>query len=533
MSESGSCDDDTSRVRTPSAARATRSAGDQYRQDKTPNLTSRCSVKHAFEVIQRFSDFKRWLVSEIGWAGMLDVPFLQKLNLKFSAWIMSRVDVHNRSIVITDKKILKFWPQDVSKVFGIPHGPRNVIGRDATIRPDAIEFIKTTLGMNQAGAHSLKAAENFLIREITEDSSKIEKDCFQIAFVIFVMGHILAPSSKYDYATIDFWGALANTENIAQFNWGEYIIQSLLDAVDKYKRDVRNQAQTINLFGCHLWLQVFLLDNLDLGIFNKRHDDLPRIKVFDQDWLRRTITMASDLGKGPNSYTSAPMADPLTLMLKEHNAKAFSHLHTARSNILNDMFKFTDKLMAHLSRRCVCCRARGFTDCPLVLTEGESAPPADSLRTPVNQKFSGVRLDLSDAEDSTTRGSAGSSKRPPIPPECVVSTKKSKAGFSQRDTIKDQCPLIYTKTESLYNAADQDPQQAAVFGQLSHELPKRRFWFVHDTPRLVCVSGNDVLQQLAGEHTLEHELSCALIRRYNQIDFEYNDDCPYLNSEFV
>nr|XP_051205125.1 uncharacterized protein LOC127318693 [Lolium perenne] len=593
---------------------------------------------------------------------MLDVPFLQKLNLKFSAWIMSRVDVHNRSIVITDKKILKFWPQDVSKVFGIPHGPRNVIGRDATIRPDAIEFIKTTLGMNQAGAHSLKAAENFLIREITEDSSKIEKDCFQIAFVIFVMGHILAPSSKYDYATIDFWGALANTENIAQFNWGEYIIQSLLDAVDKYKRDVRNQAQTINLFGCHLWLQVFLLDNLDLGIFNKRHDDLPRIKVFDQDWLRRTITMASDLGKGPNSYTSAPlrsaesvcytrasvrttevapdrietafgtstldnvplavpepqpheslravtprplyvaadstpihstqslnigpidfsnylkrqypklMADPLTLMLKEHNAKAFSHLHTARSNILNDMFKFTDKLMAHLSQRCVCCQARGFTDCPLVPTEGESAPPADSLRTPVNQKLSGVRLDLSDAEDSTTRGSAGSSKRPPIPPECVVSTKKSKAGFLQRDTIKDQCLLIYTKTESLYNAADQDPQQAAVFGQLSHELPKRRsvlsgsfaknpwragrippqqpgdvatdleasikttppaelerFWFVHDTPRLVCVSGNDVLQQLAGEHTLEHELSCALLRRYNQIDFEYNDDCPYLN----
>jgi hypothetical protein len=159
----------------------------------------------------------------------------------------------------------------VSKVFGIPSGPRNVIGRDASIRPGAIEFIKNTLGMNQAGAHSLKAAENFLTREITDDSSKIEKDCFQIAFVIFAMGHILAPSSKYDYATIDFWGALANTDNIAQFNWGEYIIQSLLDAVEKYKRDVRSHAHTINLFGCHLWLQVsfLLLSNMSffLSIF--------------------------------------------------------------------------------------------------------------------------------------------------------------------------------------------------------------------------------------------------------------------------
>jgi hypothetical protein len=271
MSESGSCDDDTSQLRTPSAARATRSAGDQSRQDKIQTLTSRCSVKHAFEVIQGFSEFKRWLVGEIGWAGMLEVPHLQKLNLKFSAWIMSRVDVHSRSIVITEKKVLRFWPQDVSKVFGIPSGPRNVIGRDATIRPDAIEFIKNTLGMNQAGAHSLKAAENFLTREITDDSSKIEKDCFQIAFVIFVMGHILAPSSKYDYATIDFWGALANTDNISQFNWVEYIIQSLLDAVEKYKRDVRSHAHTINLFGCHLWLQVsfLLLSNMSffLSIF--------------------------------------------------------------------------------------------------------------------------------------------------------------------------------------------------------------------------------------------------------------------------
>jgi hypothetical protein len=63
-----------------------------------------------------------------------------------------------------------------------------VIGRDATIRPDAIQFIKNTLGMNQAGVQSLKAAESFLLRQITDDSSKIE-ECFQIAFVISVMGH--------------------------------------------------------------------------------------------------------------------------------------------------------------------------------------------------------------------------------------------------------------------------------------------------------------------------------------------------------
>uniref|UniRef100_A0ACD5Z603 Uncharacterized protein n=1 Tax=Avena sativa TaxID=4498 RepID=A0ACD5Z603_AVESA len=184
-------------------------SGSQDRQEtlpgqKNPTLTSRSSVKHACEVIQGFSEYKRWLVSEIGWGGMLDIPCIQKINLKFSAWIMGKVDVRSRSIVLKENKILRFWHQDVHKVFGVPCGPRNVMGRDANIRADAIEFIKNTLGMNQAGAHSLKAAENFLDRDITEESSKIEKDCFQIAFVIFVMGHILAPSTKHDYAKIDF-----------------------------------------------------------------------------------------------------------------------------------------------------------------------------------------------------------------------------------------------------------------------------------------------------------------------------------------
>jgi hypothetical protein len=116
--------------------------------------------------------------------------------------------------------------------------------------------------MDKAGAHSLRAAEEFLKRDLREESSKLEKDCFQIAFVIFVMGHLLAPSTKHDYCQIDFWGAVANTENIAQFNWCEYVVQCLLDAVAKLKKDMSNKNSTINLFGCHLFLQVHVLRSL-------------------------------------------------------------------------------------------------------------------------------------------------------------------------------------------------------------------------------------------------------------------------------
>lgn len=162
---------------------------------------------------------------------MLQLPMLHKLNLKFSAWIMSKVSVRRHAIILSDSKLLKFWAEDVHKVFGIPCGHRNVRGRDGHIKSDAIQFINNTLGMNKTGVHSLRAAEKFLLRDISEASSKLEKDCFQIAFVIFIIGHVLASITKHDYATIDFWGALANTEVISQFNWCEYVLECLLQAI--------------------------------------------------------------------------------------------------------------------------------------------------------------------------------------------------------------------------------------------------------------------------------------------------------------
>uniref|UniRef100_A0A453I153 Uncharacterized protein n=1 Tax=Aegilops tauschii subsp. strangulata TaxID=200361 RepID=A0A453I153_AEGTS len=318
--------------------------------------------------------------------------------------------------------------------------------------------------MDKTGVHSMRAAEEFLMREIAESSSKLEKDCFQIAFVIFVMGHVLAPRTKHDYGTIDYWGALANTENISQFNWCEFFLDFLIEAVCRLKNDMMANNPNTNLVGCHLFLQVFFLDNVDLGIFNKKHNVLPRISEFDQATIITMITMGTDLGKGPTSYSKCMIRqvsdlcyarcnlcggvddatnqaaevgkfhqptslneehgnqmneragsfhdsysvaanlmdvqtplrvlgpvdfadhlrnrypslvrDELTFMLKEQNAKCQREINTARVNIQADMIKFVDKVMTSLSNRCICCFARGFTDCPARAIAIETSPGA-------------------------------------------------------------------------------------------------------------------------------------------------------------
>ncbi|XP_044384772.1 uncharacterized protein [Triticum aestivum] len=282
-------------------------------QQAPPAPTSRISVRKAVEVIQTFDEYKWWLIAEIGFGGMLKLPFLQKLNLKFSAWTMSKVCVERRAIVLSETKILKFFVEDIHKVFGIPCGHRSVRGRDGFIKPEAITFIKRTLGMDRTGVHSLRAAEEFLLRDRSKDSSKMEKDCFHIAFVIFVMGHVLAPRTKHDYGTIDYWGALANTENISQFNWCEFVLEFLLEAVRRLKNDMMANNMNANLVGCHLFLQIFFLDNVDLGIFNKNHNVLPRISDFDQTSIKNMITMATDIGMGPTSYSKCMIRQGIDL----------------------------------------------------------------------------------------------------------------------------------------------------------------------------------------------------------------------------
>lgn len=577
----------------------------------------------------------------------MKLPDLQKLNLKCSAWIMSKVSVSRRQIILSDSKVLKFFAEDVYKVFGIPCGHRNVKGRDANINPEAINFIKATLQMNKSGAHSLTAAEEFLLRDINEDSSKLEKDCFQIAFVIFIMGHVLAPTTKHNYSTIDFWGAIANTEMIQQFNWCEYVLQYLLDAVRKLKKDMMSNSPSTNLTGCHLFFQVFLLDNLDLGMFNKPHDSLPRIVVFDQDTLRRMLNMAMDLGKGVPSYAHTPLRDPstvcygraklqhssntpavhnrlprgsssskqakktntpaqvcqqtgiqrstgcpqaevpelgpldfanyirqqypnlvadeFTMILKQQNARAIRQLSQTKNAMQLDMFKFADQLFKTLQGRCVCCRARGFPDCPAL---GAGTPNPAVVKTPAVQKIQGHRLNLSDCGGAS-------------PAEHVSSSRKrhsaNEESSSSRKAAPSRCNLVnffkglLTSIGQMY--ADLPANSSAtIFGQAQDVLPKRkyifqhgyatdpwcrgavpypphaettdlivdhftkaseqdlqRYYIVHATPRLIRITGMALRNQLIGSRKLEHELVSMIFRRYAQADHEANSQCPYLS----
>ena len=63
--------------------------------------------------------------------------------------------------------------------------------------------------------------------------------------------------------------------------------------------------RTYDILNLFVLSQVFLIDNLDLGVCNKLHNVLPRIADFDPESFRRMLTMAADPIKGTTSYSHA------------------------------------------------------------------------------------------------------------------------------------------------------------------------------------------------------------------------------------
>jgi hypothetical protein len=146
-----------------------------------------------------------------------------------------------------------FTAADVQNVFGVPCGPRSITSASTDLSDACLHYIQLAEEFSDKGTRSLKAAEKILLKELTPASRKIDVDCFKIAFVVFAVGHVLSPSSKHDYTSIDYWQVLSNINNMHDYDWGEYVLRNLMSAVRKLKQDLHTRHTAIHLLGCHLF----------------------------------------------------------------------------------------------------------------------------------------------------------------------------------------------------------------------------------------------------------------------------------------
>ena len=107
---------------------------------------------------------------------------------------------------------------------------------------------------------SIKASQEVLERKYGNEMTQSDQDAFKVAFVIYIMSTLLSPGSKYDYVSMDYWHALVDPASIKDFDWSEYVIKKLFQAVVKLKTELSNGNKVTNITGCSIFLQVTLLN---------------------------------------------------------------------------------------------------------------------------------------------------------------------------------------------------------------------------------------------------------------------------------
>ncbi|CAL4905327.1 unnamed protein product [Urochloa decumbens] len=262
------------------------------------SITCRSSAGHVASVMAKFDERKKDLVRSIGFGTLLDMPQINRVNRKFSLWLLTKTSWENSCIQAGDEVKINICAADIERIIGLPATGKDVVSLTKDEKMDFIEKYLYFLG----DEHSiLGRADSFVRADLPEELNKQTRDQFKIAFVIFIMGRFLAPTVDFYVGNWDFWSALVQPDDIGNFNWSGYVLGQLLDAarVIEWAPIYNNNISAIT--GCPLLLQIMYFDNIDLGPMNLEHDVFPRIKVFDCTILGKMIQADTDPASDPSN----------------------------------------------------------------------------------------------------------------------------------------------------------------------------------------------------------------------------------------
>jgi len=233
----------------------------------------RFSPGKVFHLIEQLSPEQEELVRSIGFGGLLELPQYDKLDRHFSAWLFYQITSAKAPASMSDGSgaTVRITARDVHEVLGVPHGPRPVAAGLGATEADAAA-VRRALGLEprQGQEVTLKYANKVLDGLMPSPASSSrrpmtpsERDKFVVAFVLFVVGHFLAPRGLGEHTNTEVFHALANPSptEVRQFDWAGYVLQQLLECAGRVhrKRQLAGGGVTcskIELSGCLLFLQV-------------------------------------------------------------------------------------------------------------------------------------------------------------------------------------------------------------------------------------------------------------------------------------
>ncbi|XBI16429.1 hypothetical protein VPH35_058686 [Triticum aestivum] len=259
---------------------------------------SRCTPISISSIVNDFKDEKKRLVREMKFDGILKLPEITN-SREFSHNLLSRVSTEDIAIRMGDGSLLYFTDGDVHKVLGIPFTGKelripsmeeiNHIKNIICIRLNVPEFKKITRTV----------LTDILSKKHEAPMSDDEVAAFKTAFILLVMTKFLAPQTLLDNICPRYFMALKNLDDIHNWNWARYVVNDIIAAAQALANKLTDETKATYINGCVIFLQIFYLDNLELGPLSLKHDCFPRIMAYDKHAIK--VRMSMDL-KEKNQY---------------------------------------------------------------------------------------------------------------------------------------------------------------------------------------------------------------------------------------
>jgi hypothetical protein len=291
-------------------------------------VKSFCEVGKIARVFRAFDDAKRELVRSIGFDGLLKTPFIDRLDDKFSFWLMSCLDPTTMILGLPNGESLAIKDVDAHFVLGIPFRGKQVCHD----RRHDKDVVSNVLGKLSIGGHkarlTLEYLEWILEKEYGDNFLPEEKVAFKISVVLYSMACFLAAHGPKISFPIWLFGNFVGSSKIHAYNWCGYILSVLAHGAMQLQEQLRNGDDLVKLHGCTFLLQVCMrisqflfssgkcypvldsnhelcyffqvlyLDNIDFGPSSAAHLDIPRGYVYNTLYLEHLIDIDSEQHAG-------------------------------------------------------------------------------------------------------------------------------------------------------------------------------------------------------------------------------------------
>nr|XP_040250983.1 uncharacterized protein LOC120968355 [Aegilops tauschii subsp. strangulata] len=255
------------------------------------------STRHISNTMSNFCDGKRKAVTEIGFGGVLHMPMNGNANLRHAVSLLSRVDLNSGTLPVGKDVRVQMSPEHIERLIGTPSRGRRVCGLDPDTPEERTDFVRLAMGSQRFYNDGLKAAELVVRREWDGSVTAERVEEFKVAFVVWIVGRFLAPSTKHDdHGCSDFWGSLYNANEIREYNWSAYFLAHIMGAAARVQSDIKNKRATTAMLisGCPLLLQLY---DLYLRPLRKPQLVSPRVKDYDSKTLVNKMISADTLPK--------------------------------------------------------------------------------------------------------------------------------------------------------------------------------------------------------------------------------------------